>query len=48
MKYATGFSSIPDGYLPSFGEIGPFREADGGYSPLLFHNVTFVACLLGS
>ena len=34
--------------LPSFGEIAPFRRSDGSYSPLLFHNVTFVACLLGS
>jgi hypothetical protein len=42
------FGDIPLIGLPSFGEIGPFFEADGGYSPLLFHNVTFVACLLGS
>ena len=34
--------------LPSFGEIAPFRRSDGNYSPTLFHNVTFVACLLGS
>jgi hypothetical protein len=39
---------IPFIGLPSFGEIGPFRLPDGSYSPLQFHNVTFVACLLGS
>ena len=33
--------------LPSFGEIGPFRDAGGQYSPVQFHNVTFVVCALG-
>jgi len=33
--------------LPSFGEISPFRMADGRYSRARFHNVTFVVCLLG-
>jgi hypothetical protein len=34
--------------FPSFGEMGPFRKPDGGYSPTLFHNVTYVVCLLGA
>jgi hypothetical protein len=33
--------------LPSFGEIAPFRRSDGSYTAPLFHNVTFVACVLG-
>jgi len=33
--------------LPSFGEICPFRPKDGAYSPVNFHNVTFVAGVLG-
>lgn len=33
--------------LPSFGEIAPLRRTDGSYSAPLFHNVTFVACVLG-
>jgi hypothetical protein len=32
--------------IPSFGEIGPFRHADG-YSQPLFHNMTFVIGLFG-
>ncbi|MDP2360635.1 MAG: FIST N-terminal domain-containing protein [bacterium] len=34
--------------IPSFGEIGPFRLADGRTTPPCFHNVTFVLCLLGA
>ncbi|HBF35675.1 TPA: hypothetical protein DDW35_14040, partial [Candidatus Sumerlaeota bacterium] len=33
--------------FPSFGEIGPFRQADGSYSPVYFHNVTYIICLIG-
>ena len=39
---------IPLVGLPSFGEIGPFRDAAGKYSPSFFHNVTFVVCLFGA
>jgi len=39
---------IPLVGLPSFGEIGPFRAADGSYTPTFFHNVTFVVCLFGA
>lgn len=38
--------SIPVIGFPSFGEISPFRHADGTYSTVSFHNVTFVICLL--
>ncbi len=38
---------IPLAGVPSFGEIGPIRQADGGYSPTHFHNVTIVVCFLG-
>lgn len=31
----------------SFGEIGPFLSPEGTYSESLFHNVSFVICLLG-
>ena len=34
--------------FPSFGEIGPFRKADGSYTSTRFHNVTYVVCLLGA
>ncbi|MFA4943432.1 MAG: FIST N-terminal domain-containing protein [Lentisphaeria bacterium] len=34
--------------FPSFGEIGPFRKADGSYTSCRFHNVTYVVCLLGT
>ncbi len=34
--------------FPSFGEIGPFRKADGSYSASYFHNLTFVICIIGS
>jgi hypothetical protein len=34
--------------LPSFGEIGPFRNEAGEYTPTFFHNVTFVVCLFGA
>jgi hypothetical protein len=40
--------NIPLVGFPSFGEIGPFRQADGSYTAPHFHNVTFVVCLLGS
>lgn len=39
--------SIPLAGFPSFGEISPFRYSDGDYTPVSFHNVTFVVCLLG-
>jgi hypothetical protein len=38
---------IPLVGLPSFGEIGPFLDAEGTYTPTFFHNVTFVVCLFG-
>lgn len=38
---------IPLVGFPSFGEIGPFRRPDGTYTPVFFHNVTFVVCFLG-
>jgi len=34
--------------FPSFGEIGPFRQSDGSYTPTYFHNVTFVVLVLGA
>jgi hypothetical protein len=46
-KVLARFGNIPLIGMPSFGEIGPFRLADGGYSPVMFHNVTFVVCILG-
>ena len=33
--------------FPSYGEISPFRSKDGAYSSAMFHNVTFVICVLG-
>ncbi len=33
--------------IPSYGEISPFRSTDGAYSSAMFHNVTFVVCVLG-
>ena len=39
---------IPLVGLPSFGEIGPFLDGAGAYTPTFFHNVTFVVCLFGS
>jgi len=39
--------SIPLIGFPSFGEISPFRLADGSYTTVSFHNVTFVVCLVG-
>ena len=33
--------------IPSYGEIAPFRCADGACSRLLFHNMTFVVSVLG-
>jgi hypothetical protein len=32
--------------FPSFGEFSPFRQYDGAYTAVNFHNVTFVICLL--
>jgi hypothetical protein len=32
--------------FPSFGEISPFRNGDGTYTTVSFHNVTFVVCLM--
>ncbi len=34
--------------IPSYGEISPFRSPDGIYSSAMFHNVTFVVCVLGT
>ena len=39
---------IPLAGLPSYGEIGPFLDANGVYTPTFFHNVTFVVCLFGA
>jgi len=39
--------SVPLIGFPSFGEISPFRQGDGTYTTVSFHNVTFVVCLLG-
>lgn len=39
--------SIPLIGFPSFGEISPFRQGDGRYTEVNFHNVTFVVCLMG-
>jgi hypothetical protein len=33
--------------IPSYGEISPFRSKEGVYSSAMFHNVTFVVCVLG-
>lgn len=41
-------TKIPLVGFPSFGEISPFRKPDGSYTQTLFHNVTFVICLLGN
>ena len=38
--------SVPLIGFPSFGEISPFRFGDGSYTPVSFHNATFVVCLL--
>jgi hypothetical protein len=40
-------SHVPLIGFPSLGEIGPYLKDDGTYSDTLFHNVTFVVCLLG-
>jgi hypothetical protein len=39
--------SIPLIGFPSYGEISPFRSKEGVYSSAMFHNVTFVICVLG-
>lgn len=39
---------LPLAGLPSFGEIGPFLDAAGAYTPTFFHNVTIVVCLFGA
>ncbi len=39
---------IPLAGLPSFGEMGPFLNTEGTYTPTFFHNVTFVICLFGA
>ncbi|HEY3447596.1 MAG TPA: FIST N-terminal domain-containing protein [Myxococcales bacterium] len=38
---------LPLAGFPSYGEIGPFRLADGSCGPSRFHNVTLVLCVLG-
>lgn len=40
-------AKLPMVGFPSFGEIGPYRTPEGGYSESLFHNETFVLCLFG-
>lgn len=40
-------TDLPLAGFPSFGEIAPFRLPAGGYTRSLFHNATFVACILG-
>lgn len=37
---------LPMAGFPSFGEIGPLKE-NGGYTPNMFHNMTYVLLLLG-
>jgi hypothetical protein len=39
--------TIPLAGFPSFGEISPFRLDGGSYTPVSFHNVTVVVCLIG-
>ncbi len=39
---------IPLVGFPSFGEFGPYCLPQGGYTETLFHNVTFVICILGA
>lgn len=39
--------TIPLVGIPSYGEISPFRSREGVYSSAMFHNVTFVICVLG-
>jgi len=43
--------AFPDGLplvgFPSLGEFGPLRDATGGYTSSLFHNMTFVLLLVG-
>lgn len=38
---------VPLAGFPSFGEISPFLRDDRSYTPVSFHNVTFVVCLIG-
>ncbi len=45
---ATLGSTLPLAGFPSFGEICPFRRANGTYTPTQFHNVTFALCLIGA
>ena len=45
--FAAIGEKIPLIGFPSFGEIGPFRKPDGSYSPVYFHNSTYVICLIG-
>lgn len=45
--FETLGTRIPLAGFPSFGEISPFQNPDGAYSPTFFHNDTFVICLLG-
>ncbi len=46
VRKAVG-SHLPLVGFPSFGEIGPLLSPEGTYSESLFHNVSFVICLLG-
>jgi hypothetical protein len=43
----TTLGTIPLIGMPSFGEICPFRPEGGAHCPVMFHNVTFVAGVLG-
>lgn len=45
---ATLGQALPLAGFPSFGEIAPFRRADGSYTATQFHNVTFALCLIGA
>ena len=45
--FASLGRKIPLIGFPSFGEISPYRNPDGTYTPTLFHNVTFAICLIG-
>lgn len=40
--------TLPLAGFPSFGEIAPFRRADGSYTATQFHNVTIALCLIGA
>jgi len=39
-------TDTPIAGFPGFGEIAPFKNADGTHTETFFHNTTFVTCLL--